>query len=256
MSTPMEETAIQSTASGPSGVSWIELWVNGELVETTQAPTPLRPMFSAIQRWQPTSPGEHLIEVRAYDENGVSSPPANIVLRVSGADVDPQQTQVPPEAARVPTATRPTAPQLVASTPTLSGACEPGARYVEDITVPDETQFVVGTEFGKTWRVLNSGSCTWGADYRLVFVSGDQMGGPDEVPVPETNPQAEVDLSVDLVSPDEPGTYAGYWRVSTLDGEPFGSSLFVKIVVVSPTATPEPTAAATPTLSASPTGSN
>ncbi|NIP41529.1 MAG: hypothetical protein GWN00_05010, partial [Aliifodinibius sp.] len=33
------------------------------------------------------------------------------------------------------------------------------------------------TAFTKVWRLQNVGTCTWTADYDMVFISGDRMGG-------------------------------------------------------------------------------
>lgn len=245
-----EEAAIQSTATGPSAVSWIELWVDGELVDTAQAPTPLQPQFSAVQHWQAAAPGEHLIEVRAYDEKGTASPPANIILRVSGEEAQQMPIARPEEASTIPTAT--SLPTILLPTPTPTVlVCERNSEFVEDVTVPDNTEFAPGTQFEKTWRVRNNGTCSWEAGYELAFVQGEQMSGPDRTSVPETEPEAEADLSVTLVAPEEPGTYRSDWRLRAPDGELFGAKLYVQIVVVAPTATPELTA--TVVLTATPT---
>jgi len=242
----VEEVAIQSTATGPRGISWIELWVDGELVETTQAPTPLQPKFSAVQHWQATTPGEHLIEVRTYDEKGTASRPATIVLRVRSEEAAPMPTPALQEGRVVPTATPLPTAFLPTPTPTIS-ICERNSKFVKDVTVPDNTEFAPGTEFEKTWRVRNTGTCSWGPDYELIFVKGEQMGGPDRIAVPATNPEEETDLSVTLVAPDKPGTYRGDWRLRAPYGELFGSQLYVKIIVVAPTATPALSASAVPT---------
>lgn len=236
-----EEVAIQSTATGPRAVSWIELWVDGELVDTTQSPTPLQPRFSAVQHWKAAVPGEHLIEVRAYDEKGTASPPANIILRMGGEEAQQMPTATPEESSTIPTATPLSIVLLPTVTPTVL-VCERNSKFVEDVTVPDNTEFAPGTQFEKTWRVLNNGTCPWNAGYELAFAKGEQMAGPDRTSVPETEPKAEADISVTLVAPEEPGTYRSDWRLRAPDGELFGATLYTQIVVVTPTATPELTA--------------
>jgi hypothetical protein len=47
-------------------------------------------------------------------------------------------------------------------------------------------------------------------------------------------------LSVGLVAPSKPGTYTGTWRMATQQGNPFGATLTVSIVVANPTDTPVP----------------
>jgi len=236
-----EQVSIQSTATSPSTVSWIELWVDGELADSAQAPTPLQPQFSAVQLWRAAASGEYLIEVRAYDEKGTVSPPASIVIRVSGEEAAQMPTAEPEESSIIPTATALPTVAWPTSAPTVP-VCENDAEFVEDVTVPDNTEFAPGTEFSKTWRLANSGTCPWRTGYVLAFLEGEQMGGPDGSSIPETEPRGEADISVTLVAPEEPGTYRGDWRLRAPDGELFGAKLYVQIIVVVPTATPELTA--------------
>src|ERR1700690_1367157 len=51
------------------------------------------------------------------------------------------------------------------------------ANFVQDVTIPDGTIVTPGQTFWKTWRVLNSGSCSWDSTYKFVFNDGDLMGG-------------------------------------------------------------------------------
>src|SRR5207244_11620966 len=64
--------------------------------------------------------------------------------------------------------------------PTPGGPCINNAHFVADVTVPDGTEFMPGQPIDKQWRVKNTGTCDWGADYRLVLVSGNAMGAPSE----------------------------------------------------------------------------
>jgi hypothetical protein len=129
------------------------------------------------------------------------------------------------------------------------GGCAFNARYVADVTVPDDTQFDPGKSFSKTWRIQNSGTCAWETGIKLAYVSGDPLGGPVSISVPATAPGANVDLTVNLVAPSAPGTYRSNWRLQDADGVWFGNQIYVQIVVPQPiTATPTltPTTAATP----------
>ena len=158
--------------------------------------------------------------------------------------LDPSATPRP-----YPTATaEPTTPE-----PTSVAECTDRATFVQDVTVPDNTQMVPGQSFVKTWRLRNSGTCTWTPHYALVFARGDQMGAPVSIALPATvPPNATVDLSVSLTAPAAPGTYRGDWQLRNADGELFGlagsagQTFWVKITVQSG-ATPGPTATTTPT---------
>ena len=136
-----------------------------------------------------------------------------------------------------------------------SGVCD-ATVFISDITIPDGTQLAPGASFTKTWRLLNGGTCPWTPDYRLVFISGAQMGGvsPQQFTVADISPGATVDISVNLVAPLTAGTYTGYWKLQNAQGALFETSFYVQIVVVgdatgTPTATPT-SGTATPTSTA------
>ncbi len=112
-------------------------------------------------------------------------------------------------------------------------ACTDQALFVSDITVPDNTQMNPGQNFTKTWRLRNSGTCTWSTAYQLVFSSGAQMGAPSAVSIPTTTPpNSTVDISVPMTAPTTAGTYTGYWRMRNASGQIFSGDIWVKIIVV------------------------
>ncbi|MFL7792817.1 MAG: NBR1-Ig-like domain-containing protein [Anaerolineae bacterium] len=112
------------------------------------------------------------------------------------------------------------------------GECSLNAKFATDVTIPDGTALSPDANFVKVWRMRNSGTCTWEAGTKLVFSSGDQMGGPADVPVTApVAPGAEVDISVNLKAPGTPGNYQGKWQLQSHTGTFFGSAIWVKIVV-------------------------
>lgn len=111
----------------------------------------------------------------------------------------------------------------------LSGS--DNAQFISDISLPDGTVVSPAQSLNKTWRVKNTGSSTWGSDYKLVFIEGDQMGGPVSIDVPNTAPGQEVDLSVPLTAPSEAKDYVGRWRLRNPQGTYFGDVLWVKVRV-------------------------
>jgi hypothetical protein len=120
--------------------------------------------------------------------------------------------------------------------------------FVDDVTIPDGTIFEPGEAFTKTWRLQNAGENNWTPAYALKFDSGDQMGGPAEVLLEQTVPPNQTaDLSVELIAPDEPGLYTGYWILRNAQGLTFGlgqdkdQGFFVMIEVREPGG-PTPTA--------------
>jgi hypothetical protein len=114
---------------------------------------------------------------------------------------------------------------------------------MDDVTYPDGTVVASEQGFTKTWRFKNTGYCAWTTGYKMIFASGDKMGGPDSINFPAgVKPNETVDLSVGLIAPKNSGNYAGYWQFSTDAGVKFGSGpqsqpFWVKIVVGSTTLT-------------------
>jgi hypothetical protein len=137
-----------------------------------------------------------------------------------------------PDEAAAATVEAPPATQQAPSEPTLDlSACQLGAIFQADVTIPDGARLVAGEEFVKTWRVRNTGSCPWGDGYHLSFVDGDQMGAPDSVPLTEAPPGSDVEISLSLVAPAQAGRARGAWQICVVGGECFGDRLTVLIEV-------------------------
>ncbi len=145
---------------------------------------------------------------------------------------------------QIATPTPNAAPVVVVPTQSPAASCINGMTFVSDVTITDGHQVYQGESFRKTWRVKNSGTCTWTNDYSFVYVSGDQMSGRN-IYVPTTvAPGQTVDLSVDLIAPYADGTYRGYWQMRSQQGSNFGETIWVKVRVgnsqpVQPTARPD-----------------
>ena len=101
-------------------------------------------------------------------------------------------------------------------------------------TIPDGYEINPNTNFTKTWRWRNDGTCTWNTNYQLVFYSGDQMGGVAVKNFTQNvAPGEQVDISVDLKSPSSAGTYRGYWKLRDDKGEYYVNTMYVDIKVKS-----------------------
>ncbi len=162
----------------------------------------------------------------------------NTIFTAAAQTVEAQLTQnallvaaTPAPATPLPTATNapiPTvdsqatlAPASETATPTSNNStlCD-SARFMADVTVPDGTRYSPGAIFTKTWRLKNTGSCTWNTSYALVFDSGEAMGGAASLSLPEAvAPGQEIDISISLTAPAKAGKYRGYWRLRNAAGE-------------------------------------
>jgi hypothetical protein len=148
-------------------------------------------------------------------------------------------TQSQPSQTFTPTPTRFIPASMTPSLPTETiGACVDSAVFEADVTVPDDTRMDPGQSFTKTWRLKNSGTCTWTSAYSVVFNSGNSMGGPTStsllVSVP---PGGTVDISIDLTAPLTSGIHRADWLLRNAEGAFFGigsegdSPFYVQIIV-------------------------
>jgi len=91
----------------------------------------------------------------------------------------------------------------------------PTSQFLADVTIPDGEEIVAGTEFIKTWRLVNNGTVAWPLGVQLVFVSGSALGrgGVEAVPVPPLAPGEHADISVPMTAPLTTGTCTSFWRL-------------------------------------------
>jgi hypothetical protein len=120
--------------------------------------------------------------------------------------------------------------QVTDASGTVIALCD-SLEFVVDVNVPDGTNMSPGQDFLKTWRVKNTGSCTWGADYKLIYSYGERMSGQWQPLNQVVQPGQEVELSVSFKAPDKVGEYVSAWQMTSPKGAPFGPAIFVKIIV-------------------------
>jgi len=167
---------------------------------------------------------------------------AGAVLTAAAQTVEANLTQAaiqnPPTVPVVPTSTTapPTVTLAVASStssaplPTATSDCDDG-DFVTDVTIPDGTILDPNESFTKTWRLKNSGTCSWTPSYAVVFSNGDSMNGPTtQALAGNVNPGQTMDISVNLKAPASPGDYTGYWKLRNAAGVTF-ATFYVTIKV-------------------------
>jgi hypothetical protein len=106
----------------------------------------------------------------------------------------------------------------------LRGGEEPGpypiegdaSEFVADVTIPDGTVMRPGHGFVKTWRVRNSGVVPW-IDRRLARVGPPLAHGlprsVPSVPIPDTPPGQEADISVPMRAQFLEGSAQVTWKM-------------------------------------------
>ena len=105
------------------------------------------------------------------------------------------------------------------------------ADFIADVSVPDGTEMTPGQDFVKTWRIKNTGTCTWGSGYSVIYSFGEKMSGVAEPLGTAVAPNEEVEISVRFKAPQDVGQYASTWRMANANNSPFGKSFYVLIVV-------------------------
>ena len=175
---PGDEVSVQTHAYSSSGITQIELVVDGEPF-SRNAPDPAGgDLVTLSQPWIATSPGMHSLQVTAYSSSGAASSPAAVMIEVLGEQssvnlpAPPQiqaTTQVP---TGLPTTTvqatiTPTIP-IASPSPTPTGTAVPPPS-INFFTVDDNS--------------ITSGECTflrWQVQYGdSVTLDGAPVGNPD-----------------------------------------------------------------------------
>ena len=165
---------------------------------------------------------------------------ATVLAQVTQAlALTPTITPLPsPTATNLPTAT----PSMTASaapspapsaTATLSSVTPTAGTENKDQwvsqTIADNTIFKPGETFTMTWRLKNTGTSTWTAGYLLRYFSGDTFGAPKEVATGrEVLPGEEIDISVPMKAPANPGSYSSVWVMSNENRSNFKEPVYIK----------------------------
>ena len=129
----------------------------------------------------------------------------------------------------IPTVTG-TLPTATVNSAALANGCN-NLAFIRDVNLPAGT--VVGKEeqITKTWKVQNIGTCEWKFQYRLAFLSGDDLRASGDYIRKQVAVWDWSEVSISFTSPSKPGTYTSYWRMVDGDGKMFGTTLVVSFVI-------------------------
>lgn len=155
--------------------------------------------------------------------------------------IPPSETPLQPSSTPLPTFTP--VPSLTPVPPSATPVPIPcdQASFVSDVTIPDGTVISPGATFTKTWRLKNTGTCTWTTSYALIFTGGEQMKASSQIPLSaDVTPGSTVDVSVTFTAPTSDGKYRSSWKIKNNNGVQFGTgsrgaSFYVEIEVKSST---------------------
>ena len=157
-----------------------------------------------------------------------------------------------PEPSSTPVANITVVPTLTNIFTPVSPTSLPGANTGVDCakaslvseTIPDGTIMKPETSFFKSWTIKNESTCTWDTNYKIVFWDGNTLGGAYIYNLPlVTGPGQSIEISIQLYTPKEDGSYTGEWKLQTPDGITFGvgqyNEAFYADIVVNATAANE-----------------
>ncbi len=118
--------AVQATSADQGGITRVELYVDGQLVESATLENPSRPQqYSTVHQWTAAGPGAHTLTVRAYNVANLSGE-RSVAIAVTGAGGAPTEVAAVVTATAEPTTPPdqpteiPTEPPPTAEPPTIA----------------------------------------------------------------------------------------------------------------------------------------
>jgi hypothetical protein len=159
----------------------------------------------------------------------------------------PESTVTPPPSPTLAQSAILTPPPVAASPTFLAVTAAPtfsstaydcyDAALEADVTIPDGTKFDPGDSFEKTWRVKNTGTCDWTADFKITYVGGDLFGSDTTKIRQRVLVDSTKDITLRMVAPSSSGTVTSSWQMATDDENLFGPVLTVSIKLPGSTTT-------------------
>jgi hypothetical protein len=175
-----------------------------------------------------------------YTQTALAMPTATITntpeptLTLAASSTSPPLVIATPTTAIPPTATGPT--PLPVNPATANGCYN--ASLVSEGTVPNRTDFKPGDTFTKTWRLVNTGTCDWNGEFKIMHVSGDNFGSDTTKIRQRVGVGIIADVSLEMTAPSGvSGTVVSNWQMVSDTGLAFGPVLTVSILLPGSNAT-------------------
>jgi hypothetical protein len=183
---------------------------------TDSAPTPdTTPELDTPLNPEPTASGETLPEPTIDPGNPADTPviiPTDAAGSTAAPTINPSGTAINP--AR-----------------TIDILCD-DSQFIEDVTIPDGTVVKPGEEFKKTWRIKNTGICSWTTKYAIGYAYGEKMHGTETKLTKTVSPGATVDVTIKFTAPMMKNCwYGSWWRLKNAIGDYFGDFVYVSILI-------------------------
>jgi len=130
--------------------------------------------------------------------------------------------------------------------PTTANNMPCNRANLETKSIADGSVIFINRNFTQTFRIKNTGSCTWDQNYELRFVQGDLMSAGASITMVAAGTTVQTwgytHVDVFMRAPSTPGTYKGYWMIKSANGEIFGVGtgaatwFWVEVEVIDPDA--------------------
>jgi hypothetical protein len=166
-------------------------------------------------------------------------------LPTATSTLEPTITPLPSATSQPLVVTTPTitaSPTLAGPTPlpvnpaTANGCYN--AALVSEATDPNRTDFKPDDTFTKTWRLINTGTCEWNAEFKIAYVSGNYFGSDTTKIRQRVGVGLTADVSLEMTAPSGvSGTVVSNWQMVSDTGLLFGPVLTVSILLPGSNAT-------------------
>jgi len=211
---------------GGGAMAW-RTWVSPEATEIAES--------NAEELTPPTESVEKIATVKSTVAT-LTTPDKSVLTELAPPMTTPTVAAASDSLAAAinPTETPPSITPTLAPKVDMPAGCTSGARFYDDVTIPDGTKIVAGSTFEKVWEMQNNGTCPWAPGYTARYVDGDILHNQPQFNVPMLMPEARSNVTVSLVAPLQTGSYRTHWQIYDLKGQPFGADLYAQIEVVPP----------------------
>lgn len=177
-----QEITVQSVSVSKEGVSRVELWVNGELIDTQTSNNPQS--FTSLQPWTPAIEGTYLVEIRAFNSNDLQSDPAIVSVSVEAGSE-------PLSSVETPTPTPDSGPVVTAKTD-LNVRAGPATDYeILAVLRSGQTATIIGMNAAETWWLIKHFDTPDGQGWVSAHPQYSTAKNADNVPVVTTAPLLE-----------------------------------------------------------------
>lgn len=107
----------------------------------------------------------------------------------------------------------------------------PSMKFMCDVTIGGGESVTPNTKFIKIWRIKNSGNTNWPPGCTLRQVNGINLRDNEFIIVSALESNEMTDVSVEFMSPNEPGLYQCQFKLFTPIGTPFGDPIWLVLQV-------------------------